>query len=114
MLGCKFEVGKTYRCTTGVIAKCLYAYDNGQYHCMVGEIISGGHVGLKTNFSGEAWSEHKVPRTLTFFVNIYENPDGTLRAGTVWGTREKALASIPRNTDCIDTMEVTWTEKTDG
>lgn len=111
MLGCKFEVGKTYRCKNGIIAKCLYAYDNDYYYYMVGEIISGGRVGLKSNFSGEAWSEYKEPRTLTFFVNIHET-DGAVTTGVVWEDRGEAIAAS--NGEVIDTMEITWTEKFDG
>lgn len=90
--GCKFEVGKTYKCTTGIIAKCLFAYDNGYYHCMIGERVEGstGKVGYKEHFFGSAWSEYKEPRTITRWINVYEQ-DGELANGAVHKDEETAI-----------------------
>ncbi|AXP07789.1 hypothetical protein SmphiM6_98 [Sinorhizobium phage phiM6] len=62
--GTKFEVGKKYRCTTGIEVECVYAFESERYYCMFGKITKalphsgyGVREGDYQRFSGEAWSE---------------------------------------------------------
>lgn len=80
--GTKFEVGKKYRCTTGVEVECVYAYDDNFYHCMFGKVLrrsghGGNQIGDYDKFSGDAWSEIvPPPPPVIRFLGLRYSPKG--------------------------------------
>lgn len=96
-----------YRASNGLVVEVLHVGDRSVFYR-----THDGYEGMVSISHAEAyWSEYKEPRTITFFFNIYEH-GGVPKVGGVWETRAKAVAM--KQSGVIDTMEVTWTEKTDG
>jgi len=106
--GCKFEVGKTYKCTTGTVAKCLFAYEVDGYNLMIGERPCG----RKGQFSGESWSEHEYrePRTVKGYVSVWDTPKG-VSFGSIYDTYGAAAQATAGNWKHLGVLEISWVEK---
>jgi hypothetical protein len=94
--GTKFEVGKTYRCATGDIAECVYAFEGNNYHCMFGKVVGQGStaiVGEHRVFSGSAWSEYVEPK-VTKIVKYLEQHGGS--RFTHWDTDRNGIKFIAK------------------
>lgn len=99
---------REYKTQRGMVVQVLYVGDQSVFY----RAPDGSEGMVSIKYAETYWSEYKAPRTTTFFVNIYGRSDGGLRTGVVWGTKAEAIAAS--RGEVIDTMEITWTEKSDG
>ena len=111
-----FEVGKKYkRLRSDRIYNCLFAHR-----------VAGGSWGTfdldndyipRTHQWGADWSEYKEPRSVTRWINVWEDPTGKVQYSTGHHkTKEAALNNAAAQHDLggwilLDTIEVKWEEK---
>lgn len=116
-----FEVGKKYKYiggdTLGFVIEVLHTTnDNAMIRIInhnIPDLIGNEHVYSQSVFSW--WKEYKEPRTITRWVNVYEDvKSGYLSFGNMWEDKDCAVRHARESDKTYmtykDTITVSYTE----